>query len=358
MRKIIFLICAFLLSYVTLNEATAQENNKAYFFYGTGCPHCSKTEKYLSENNLTDKYQIEIKEIYFNKENAKFYNDLLNKLGVPIEKRGVPTLVSGNDVVIGDIPIINYFELKERETEETPFQEESVIPKEEKTNLTVLAVIAASIVDAVNPCAFAVLIILMTTVLASENTKKALKSGLSFSLSIFISYLLMGLGLYKALSLSAINSSTLFFQVVGYLAIILGLLNLKDFFWYGKGVLMEVPLSWRPKLKNLIKSITSPLGAFSVGFLVSLFLLPCTSGPYIVILGMLSQKALFTQAFFYLIIYNLIFVSPMIFITIAVSKGFDPSKAEEIRQKRLRLLHLIAGIILLIMGVAILNYWI
>jgi cytochrome c biogenesis protein CcdA len=166
----------------------------------------------------------------------------------------------------------------------------------------------------------------------------------------------MGLGLYKALGVGEL--SHLFFKVVGWLAIILGLLNLKDYFWYGKGFLMEVPMSWRPKLKSLLKSVTSPIGAFGIGLLVSLILLPCTSGPYIVILGMLAKKAFQTKAVLYLILYNLIFISPMVLISFAVYKGFDPDKAEEMRQKRLRTLHLIAGLIMLAMGGAILVGWI
>ena len=99
----------------------------------------------------------------------------------------------------------------------------------------------------------------------------------------------MGLGLYSVIA--CIITAQLFIKIIAALAIILGLFNLKDFFWYGKGFLMEVPLAWRPKLKKIISSVVSPMGAFLIGFLISLFLLPCTSGPYIVIIGMLGHKA-------------------------------------------------------------------
>ena len=117
-------------------------------------------------------------------------------------------------------------------------------------------------------------------------------------------------------------------------------------------------MSWRPKLKSLLKSATSPKGAFGIGFIVSLILLPCTSGPYIVILAMLAKKATYLKAVSYLVLYNLIFISPMVLISYAVYKGFDPAKAEEMRQKRLRTLHLFAGIIMLAMGIVILMGWI
>ncbi|MFH1827008.1 MAG: cytochrome c biogenesis protein [bacterium] len=353
----LFIIFAF---FILAFFVKAETNSTIYFFYGTGCPHCQLVENYFTENNLYSKYQIEKKEIYFNRDNATFYNQALDKLNFPQSNRGVPAVVIGEKVIIGDRPIIENL-IKEADL----FIENKNVPtkaidkqKYNKQNfgLTLAAVIGASTVDAINPCAFAVLIILMSTILATGNGKKALKTGLAFSTSIFISYFLMGIGFYKALTLG--NLSLWFFKTVGWLAVILGLLNLKDYFWYGRGFLMEVPMSWRPRLKGLISSVTNPKGAFVIGFLVSLFLLPCTSGPYIVILGMLAKNSLDLQAILYLILYNLIFILPMILISFAVYKGFDPSKAEEIRQKQLRTLHLIAGLIMIAMGFVILFGWI
>ena len=121
---------------------------------------------------------------------------------------------------------------------------------------------------------------------------------------------------------------------------------------------MEVPQRWRPKMKGLIRGVTNPFGAFAVGLLVSLFLLPCTSGPYVVILGLLAAKTTFIKAFLYLILYNLIFILPMAAIVLAIYYGLSPERAENWRQKKLRLLHLIAGVILIALGVVILGGWI
>lgn len=355
---VLFIILVILGVTVTVS---AQDSSKIYFFYGTGCPHCAEVLSFFEEEDLFNRYPIEEREIYFNRDNAVLFNNTLGGLGIPNGERGVPAVVIGDKVIVGDKPIIDNFvsEADEFLRESSGGQDNSKIgEKEEKQglDLTLAAVVSASIVDAINPCAFAVLIILMTSILATGDGRKALKTGLAFAVSIFISYFLMGLGLYKALSIGGILG--LFYKIVGWLAIIIGLLNLKDYFWYGKGFIMEVPMSWRPKLKSLLKSVTSPLGAFGVGFLVSLILLPCTSGPYIVILGMLAKKTSQLKAVSYLFLYNLIFISPMVLISLAVYKGFDPNKAEQIRQKRLRVLHLIAGIIMLAMGVVIINGWI
>ena len=111
------------------------------------------------------------------------------------------------------------------------------------TDITIPIVIGAAFVDAINPCAFAVLIILMTTILADNyDRKKALLAGLAFALSIYISYFLMGIGLLTAIEIVGFTNKFYFFVAV--LALVVGALNIKDYLWYGKGFLMEVPLSW------------------------------------------------------------------------------------------------------------------
>jgi cytochrome c biogenesis protein CcdA len=218
-------------------------------------------------------------------------------------------------------------------------------------HLTLPTVIGGALVDAINPCAFAVLIILMGAALAITNKKRALCFGLAFTMSIYISYFLIGLGLITIIQASGVGHY--FYIFVTVLAFVVGLLNIKDYFWYGKGLLMEIPLSWRPKLKSLLRRVTSPLGAFFIGFAVSSFELPCTGGPYIVILGLLAKEATRVQGILYLLLYNLVFVSPLIILTAIIYKGLSTTeKLEKLRQEKIRLLHLIAGIIMLLIGLS------
>lgn len=366
MKKLaLFLVSVLAALSLAKHQTNAQETQEKtiYYFYGQGCGHCAEVNRYFEENGLYEKYPIKKLEIYGNRDNAVLFNITLNKLDYPTDRRGVPTMIIGSKVLVGSDFIIDNFEGEVQaflESDEPSIVDDPTPEPEPKPNdndgfqgtenLTIAAVIGASLVDAINPCAFAVLILLMTTILATSvgNAKKALKAGLAFASSIFISYFLMGLGLYKAIG-HAGQADKIFIFISG-LAILMGLLNLKDAIWYGKVFLVEVPMSWRPKLKSIISSVTTPAGAFLVGFSVSLFLLPCTSGPYIVILGLLANTATQTKAVLYLLLYNLVFVSPMIAITFLVYKGLKPEKLERIRQKHLRTLHLIAGIILLGIG--------
>ncbi len=321
-------------------------------FYGEGCPHCAQVEKYLQDNEPPVK--IEQKEIYRHPENAEEFNKICEEHNIGLMNRGVPFLYAEDKCYIGRSQIIEYLENIDEVS--IASVEEPEEKKEADSSLTLPFLIGAAVVDAVNPCAFAVLLILMTTVLAAGDRRRALFSGLAFTVSIFISYLLMGLGLYSVVA--TFEMSNIFMKIVGALALIIGLFNLKDFFWYGKGFLMEVPLAWRPKLKSLIRSVTGPLGAFIIGFAVSLFLLPCTSGPYIVIIGMLGHQATYNKAVWYLVLYNLIFVLPMLLISFGAYWGMNVAEAEEKRQKNLRILHLLAGLIMTIMGVVLLFGWI
>lgn len=226
-------------------------------------------------------------------------------------------------------------------------------------NLTPFAVACGAAVDAINPCEFAILILLMASMLVEENNrKKALITGLSFILAVFISYFLMGIGLFEFIRTYTLSFSGYFYKIIGALAIIFGVLNIKDYFWYGGGgFLMEVPQSWRPKMKSLVRGVTTPIGGFLTGLIISLFLLPCTSGPYVVILGMLAAKTTFFKAVIYLLFYNIIFIAPMIAIVLAMYFGLPPEKAENWRKQKIRLLHLIAGIILIALGLVILFGW-
>ena len=215
----------------------------------------------------------------------------------------------------------------------------------------------AALADSINPCAFAVMLLLLTTFLTkTEDKKKTLLAGLLFSLAVFLTYFLLWLGVLKLLG----NFENLFWlkRIVGIIGLLVGLANLKDFFWYGKGFVMEVPLVWRPTMMKIIKKTFSPAGAFLVGVIISLFLLPCSSGPYLTILGYLSAQELTSRmwGYIYLTVYNLIFVAPMVAISLLVGLGY--STAEKIwafKNKNTRLIHLIVGLLMLGLSVYIIG---
>ncbi len=361
---IVFLVLFLNLNLVLSEEQSIMYDVHLHVFYGQGCSHCSKLLSFLDD--IRDDYptlKIYEHEVYNDFEGRELFQEFVDKYGTKM--RGVPTCFIDDKVIVGfsnsigdsieeeirrclkedcGNPLIEgKGDVEEIEGHSSPTSRRGL------DKLTIPIVIAAAAVDAINPCAFAVLIILMTAALSIADKKRALKFGLAFTVSIYISYFLMGLGLFSALQATGISHT--FYIIVTVIAVIVGLLNIKDYFWYGKGFLMEVPVSWRPAMKKLLKSVTSPLGAFLMGFVISLFELPCTGGPYIVILGLLAKEVTRTTGIFYLLLYNLVFVTPLIILSIIIYRGLSTTeRLERIRQSKLRLLHLVAGILMLLIA--------
>jgi len=235
--------------------------------------------------------------------------------------------------------------------------------EELKEKLTMAKLLALAAVDAVNPCALAVLTLILLAILTYNPRKKSkiLWAGLAFIISIFIMYMIYGLVIIKFFQLIQALTSIriLLVKILGIVAMLLGILNIKDFFKYKPGgAFTEMPLSMRPMVKKLISSVTSTKGAFIIGLFVTVFLLPCTIGPYVIAGGILSAMEL-VKTIPLLLIYNLIFIIPMVAIVLVVYAGI--SKVQDVsgwKDKNIRYLHLIAGIIIFVLGLAMLLGWI
>jgi len=352
MKKILFVVALLLAMPIV---SLAQEKKAAVYFYADWCPHCQKVDAAFKEKGFYDKYDIQ-KLDFDESNNKKLLKNIFDELKYT-GNAGIPAIVVNGKLLVGDGPILNNFEkeieiAQNKDVEFVNGMREKIgsNSNSSKNIFPIVALIAAAFVDASNPCALAVLVLLLATVINAKGKKSALLSGFMFSLAIFLSYFLMGIGLYKVIT--AFGISIYLSLGVGILAIILGLANFKDVFWYGKGFIMEVPLSWRPKMQEIIKKATSPWSAFGIGFMVSLFLVPCSSGPYVVILGMLAERVNMGSTLLFLVLYNFIFVLPMILITLGMYFfNTRMGKVEEWRKNNLRFLHAIAGTILLILGI-------
>ncbi|MBN2453971.1 hypothetical protein JXB11_00330, partial [Candidatus Woesearchaeota archaeon] len=230
-------------------------------------------------------------------------------------------------------------------------------------DLTLTKILSLAAVDAVNPCALAVLALMLVAIMTynPENKKNILLAGLAFIASVYLLYLFYGLVLVKFFQVvQALTSVRLIlYTALGAVAILLGLLNMKDFIRYKPGSLgTEMPLFLRPKVKKIISGITSPKGAFVIGAFVTIFLLPCTIGPYIIASGTLSALNLL-KALPWLLVYNLVFVIPMVVITVLVYFGI--AKVSDVsgwQQKNIRKLHFAAGLIMLLLGIAMVLGWV
>jgi len=342
------------------------------YFYWEWCPHCHEILKYFEDNNIDNKFDIEKKEIYFNNENREELLNIWSNFWITLSNIWVPFLVDSNleTYYSWDKEIKNFFEeklKKENTNVDLSFLDSPTCNIDKTNNCSdeelldnpeskidnfwkfLVILLPAAVSDSINPCAFAVLFLLLSSILSKFTSYKR-----AISLAIFISYFLMWIWIYKVLSFS--NQIFYVKLFVWILWICVWLANLKDFFWYWKGFVMEVPFSWRPKMKKLLNSIVSPIWAFFMWFIVSLFLLPCTSGPYLTILWYLASEssAINFAGYIYMFIYNIVFVLPMIVLTLVIwlwVKQVDELK--ELKEYHTEHIHLIVWLLMLWLGIYI-----
>ena len=219
-----------------------------------------------------------------------------------------------------------------------------------REKLALAKVLSLAAVDAINPCALAVLGLMLIAILTynPHKRKNILLAGLAFVASVFIMYLIYGLIIIKSFQLIQALTTVrlLLYKILGIAAIVLGCFKLRDFFR------AKTVCKINPKVNKIISKITSPKGAFLVGAFVTIFLLPCTIGPYIICAGILSPLAVL-KLFPLLLLYNLIFILPMLIVVLIIYFGL--SKVEDIsswQAKNMKYLDLVAGLIILALGIA------
>ncbi len=228
-------------------------------------------------------------------------------------------------------------------------------------DVSLIRIIWLAFADSVNPCEFAIMTMILVSILIAnpEKKNKVLAGGLAFSAAVFVGYFFYGLiiiQLFKSFMSFASAVYPYITNTLAVLAILLGIFNVKDYITYKPGGFStEMPLRLRPRVKLLIKRITNPAGAFFIGIFVTLFLLPCTMGPLIIAGGGLSTLS-FISTIPWLLIYNLIFILPMLAITLIVYFGVaSTEKLNEWKERKIRYFHLTSGLLLVALGIAIIT---
>ncbi len=130
--------------------------------------------------------------------------------------------------------------------------------------------------------------------------------------------------------------------------IIFGFFEIKDYFWYGRGFSLGIPPQFIDTIHKLSKNVTVP-GVFLMGAFVAGVELPCTGAPYLAIITILSLNFDFT-AFLLLVLYNIIFVLPLIFILVLVACGVQLKSVDAWKQDSKGMMRLLIGLLLVGLG--------
>jgi thiol-disulfide isomerase/thioredoxin len=368
------------LAALSVAVVTAEKTN-VYFFYGAECPHCAKEKPFLEK--LEAKYPslvVKKYEVWHNKENADFFVRLSEACGVQV--KGVPATFIGDEVVIG----FDSEKGKGREIEEKIakcIEEGCIDPIAKlegggfcpvaadenlvnlpffgkvdaaKMSLPLLAVVLG-FADGFNACAMFVLLVLLGILLRTQSRKRmALVAGIFIFASGLVYFLFMTVWLNAFFLLGRIS---IVFAVAGLVAVIVGVINIKDFFFFGKGPSLKISEKSKKGIFEKIRRIVNAESLFimigavivlavSVNFVEFL----CTFGFPMVFTSVLANSSapLFLK-YAYLVLYQVFY---MLDDTIIVIIAVVTLSSKKLTEKYGRVLKLIAGVLMLVLGLILL----
>jgi len=199
MKLFKLILWIFVLSIGVLSDTSfASDSSLEYvFFYGNGCTHCVKVEEFFVDNNIKKSFNIQEKEVYFNRDNLKEFNKYAEKLKLSTNDMWVPFMVinwTGGECsyIAWDGDIIKYFQDKISQLDKVICNDPNCTDKNCQKQWAILStttwdniksdfskrmwflgiMLPAAISDSINPCAFAVMLLLLSTILSKHKSRK------------------------------------------------------------------------------------------------------------------------------------------------------------------------------------------
>lgn len=242
-------------------------------------------------------------------------------------------------------------------------------------SFTPFAIVSAGLIDGVNPCAFTVIVFFISFLSLQGYRKRELTViGIAFILAVCLTYILVGLGLfaffYKMKGFSLI--SRMFNLGIGIFSIVLGFLAVYDFMLFKKtnkteGLVLQLPQSVKNQIHKVIgmhyrKDRELPqaqrhmfgliISAFVTGFLVSLLEAVCTGQTYLPTISfILKTTNLKFQALGYLLLYNFMFIVPLLIIFLLALFGVTSEEFSIFLKKHMLTIKIFMAILFLGLGI-------
>ncbi|MEK7589212.1 MAG: cytochrome c biogenesis protein CcdA [Patescibacteria group bacterium] len=209
----------------------------------------------------------------------------------------------------------------------------------------------AALIDSINPCAFGILLLTIAFLLSIGKMRSGiLKIGGVYILGLFTVYILIGLGILQALHI--FNTPHFMAKAGAALLIILGGINLINEFFPSFPIKLRIPQAAHHKIAELMNKASLP-AVFLLGALVGLCEFPCTGGPYLMVLGLLHDQGTYLNGVGYLLLYNLIFILPLIVILLIASDNALLEKVKSWKKAETKHMRVWGGIAMIILGILI-----
>ena len=342
------------------------------YFHKRGCQKCVRASAILKQ--LKTKYPQIIVELKYAKESR----ELLEAMGALYELPEVKRLTTPA-VFIGDEYLLDELDEKRLEMVIQEYLQTGVasrLPQAEVKMGTAsdeivrrfnafgtLAVAGAGLLDGINPCAFATIVFFISYMsLVGRGRKEMLVAGGAFAAAVFVTYLLLGMGLLKFLSF--LNEFSVVAKCVYLLAAIgtfvLAFLSLYDAYKAKQGkvkeITLQLPKSLKQRIHKVIREQTRTsgviIGALVIGFAISALELVCTGQVYLpTITFVMGVEGMRGHALMYLILYNLMFIVPLVMVFGFVYWGTTSIQLGGVLQQHLMPVKLGTGLLLFGLGI-------
>lgn len=349
-----------------------------YFFWSLTCPHCAAAHPYIEAiPGARPWVRLHALELSRHPENRRRYEAMARAIGT--ETAGVPAWLFCGEMHVGwDGDDITGATLRRRlddcrtrvaggtasdaaSAAQAPVAQSVNLPligalDPASLSLPALTLVLAGL-DAFNPCAFFVLLFLLSMMAHQKSRARMLVIG-----GVFVA--ISGL-MYFAFMAAWLNVFQLFGHLAwvtlaaGALAVFVGAVNVKDFFTFEKGLTLSIPEARKPDLfrrtRNILGAENLPAMIAATAFLAiaaNFYELLCTAGFPMVYTRLLTLADLSPAARHgYLAAYNLIYVVPLAAI-VAVFAG--TLGARKLSEREGRLLKLLSGVMMLELGALLL----
>ena len=212
-------------------------------------------------------------------------------------------------------------------------------------------VVVSSLLDSINPCAFSILLLTIAFLFSvGAMRKRILSVGGVYIFGLFVSYILIGVGILGTLHL--FNTPNFMAKAGAVLLVVLGGINVLGEIFPSFPIKLRIPHAAHRKMATLMERASYPT-AFGLGMLVGVCEFPCTGGPYLMVLGLLRDTATYLCGFGYLLLYNVIFVLPLVVILGIASNRALLGRVQAWQNKDRRIMRWGGGIAMIALGILI-----
>ena len=339
-----------------------------YFFWSETCPHCLEAHPFIAAIPVERPWvQLHALEVSSNRDNARRFEMMAEGVGEPIE--GVPTLffcgrmqvgwqdaATTGTALLADLDACRAGGKVQMQSVAAPIALPFIGALDPAMlSLPIITVILAGI-DAFNPCAFFVLLFLLSLLAHQKDRRRMLLVGGIFVATsglMYFAFMAAWLNVFQLLG--ALGGITL---AAGLLAVFVGVINIKDFFAFEKGVTLSIPEAAKPGIYRRARAIlqsgnpAAMLGAtVFLAIVANFYELLCTAGFPMVYTRILTLTVASPGArYAWLALYNAIYIVPLLLIVLAFVGTLSAHKLSE---REGRLLKLMSGVMMFQLGLVL-----